>query len=523
MSSRCDKLTVRDVEEIIKNYNEEFPKRPVLEAKILENLILVDNPATTKIKAFRGTIVGFLVEGRWGSGKTWSCYKIFHDLRREGIFVTYIPLRSYARQLEEISITSMTKVNGKPYLIATAIAEALIKPSSLSARVKGVLTNAPDVQGINIDQELTRILEEYSSILQEVGSIHIVLLDEIEDVIEHSDDLDILITCWSKLRELRDVNGIYRLTIGVFAVPIEEHPAYGVLRINRISEYINAKLKEMPYVKALFHYVDLDKPIITKQVLRGFVERSVTTLNNILGCNVDLKSIKGIDQAVNLITNSLALTRYGKDILKTAIAKAYIESTRMGISDLLEFVKRELAKGYGFSDENLVVEIFVKRRFSKIRRVLPEEEALRGLRESLVKPVLERLRTEGYIKTYYEAGQRTERGFSSLIYNVVLERRGRLEVVRLIFWLRVTPIAGRSLNKVSRYFGDSKIVLVSIEGLSHGPLPNNVVYALNLPGPVMYYILSGKTITADLSLSLENVLEGYKMRLKGELLSILGL
>jgi hypothetical protein len=107
-TSTCTNITVKDVEELIKLHNEELPKNPQANK---DELILVDNPVTLRIKLNKGTIVGMLVEGKWGSGKTYSCYKLFHDLKGTTL-VTYVPMRFYAKYYEKEGVPPPTKING---------------------------------------------------------------------------------------------------------------------------------------------------------------------------------------------------------------------------------------------------------------------------------------------------------------------------------------------------------------------------------------------------------------------------
>jgi len=521
VASTCTNITVEDVEKLIKLHNEELPKNVQANK---DELILVDNPITLKIKLSKGTIVGMLVEGRWGSGKTYSCYKIFHDLK-DTTLVTYVPMRSYAKYYEKEGVLPPTKINGVSSISASAIAEALVRASTLAKNVEGVLTNAMDVQSISVEQELVEVLREYSTYLAETGKEHLVLIDEIEDGIKSPADADALSICWSALRDIRDVKGHHRITVAVFAVPLTRHQAQGIIRGERLRDYIIKKLELSPHVRTLLHYGDLDNLNITRQILRGLLERSIEVVNKKLGCAVDVNKLRDVDQAIDLILDSLALARYGKDILRQAIARAYIEALQTGSSSLLEHVKEAFAMYYGVSDKNLAVDVIVRGQISKLESLFPKKNIIEGFKENLCESVLRELQVRGRIKTYYEVGSRTESGFLSTTYNIIMEKSGKkgleTHTLKLTFWLRTSPINKKTLSKVDKYYGDSKIVLIYAENVKHEVIPSNVIYALSLPNPILYYALSGKAVSVDLAASLEEILKDYISKLREGLLSVL--
>jgi len=500
MSAR-PQLTAEEVEKIIKRHNEELPKDPNANP---DDLILGDNEVSTTVRLHLGTLTAMVGYGSLGSGKTWTCYKVFHDLKRKAR-VTYVPLRSY-RESGRAKLTLNSR--GVASLVATAIAEALVKPRSLSTEVPGALTNvSADIDDFRVDRKLEEVLEDYVKVLREKQEYHVVLLDEFDKGIESIDDIEALVDYIVASRHLLDKYGVVRVTLVALMAPVpssglratyENKPAYEVFSEVFKSRYPSELIE--PYMALVSTGVNLNQFRNVASMLRDFAKKSVDIVKKNLGININIRDVD-VDKAVRLLAGLWPSMRWGKDILVKALAEAIASGFQ---ASLLEYVERSLKDVLGLSSPTDVKKIFVEDRWGYVG-----EYSTQIAREFAERVLKEACKTLGC--TVQPSSERREPGFISVSERVwKIDRRG--EISRdIVFWFRLSDITDpKTIGKAQKIFGDSYIVIVAPEGTKINVAPRKMLGVIRLPRPLFYYVLTAEVKYFD------NRFEDYCRKLIGE-------
>jgi hypothetical protein len=110
-------------------------------------------------------------------------------------------------------------------------------------------------------------------------------------------------------------------------------------------------------------------------------------------------------------------------------------------------------------------------------------------------------------------GERRDRGFLSLTYNVALttsSKKGEAGVVEkpIVFWLRYTSITEETVRKANKVFYRSNVVILSAEkiryhpGLTSPTLPKefNIIDIAYMPHDVLFFLIVGSDKINDLKL-----------------------
>lgn len=486
-------LTIYDIINFINKRNVEEPKNPAAKPN---DLILVDNRVTLTVKNHLGNLIAVVAEGSWGSGKTWSGLKLYHDLKNI-VKITYVPVRYSSGVIKPI-----TKVNGVNSHIATVISMALCKPETLARQVKEVITNAQDT-GINIDRELDEVMNDCYLILKENDQRHLVILDEFEEGIKGYEDIEALIKSLIILRNLYDRYGSMRITMLMLILPLSVGSrVYDLVRDTSIVSYIKSRLSrpdnpEGRYVLDKVVFINLDDNVEdTKDMLKEIANITVRLVNSVFKNQLrNIARIKGVEDAVNYIVKMAKWIRFGRDLLVNSLARAIIDSANTGQEvNLYDYVLSTLYTDLGLSSPNDLEDILIKGKFNNID--------FDSIRKTLYE-VINELRGD-LIDDYSELEFREERGFTSL--TLLLKKRVEVKkgVVKdidipLTFWLRFTNIKRGSISKANKIFKDKYIIILSPEGCRHSQLTSvNLQFKLQkiiyLPRELMYYLVAGSKI-----------------------------
>lgn len=478
-------VTMKDIEELIDRHNRELPKDPNAP---VDELIIGDNEVSKTVRMHIGTLAAVVGYGSYGSGKTWTCYRIFHDLK-DRVFVTYVPLRYYKIRGERLTRNS----DGMISLVATAIAEALVKPQSLRSRIPEVLTNAPDIQNFRIDREIEKVLEDYDSFLRKRGKegrrpYHVVLLDEVDEGIESFADLVSLKDYIVTSRRIFDRYGSLRTMLVTLMAPV---PSSGIAARTERGEIkpVHRLVEEMffvpePYKTLALLNVNLNERSNLMSMLRGFVAKSLELVQKKLGLTV---SIREVDDALELLARTWPSIRWCKDVLTKALA---ISITRGFQSSLLDSVREALGEALDL-DPPIVDKVLTEGRWSYV-----------GYSLERVKDFVERLLRDACASTGPESrgecyDERAEPGFTSILCRVSkLDKRRGIVSRELAFWLRLSDvISDRTIAKAKRVFSNKYVIPIVPENIRLMLLPDNSLKVIRLPSPLVYYLLaSGRAL-----------------------------
>jgi hypothetical protein len=492
-------VTTKNIEDFINFHNKELPKDP--NAPVNE-LIIGDNEVSKTVRAHIGTLATVVGYGGYGSGKTWTCYKIFHDLKNE-VFVTYVPLRYYKEQGRRLTKNS----EGVDSLVATAIAEALVRPQSLRLRIPEVLTNAPDLQGISIDRKIEEVLKDYDVFLRKKGGeekklYHVVLLDEVDEGIESVADLVSLKDYVVTSRRIFDKHGSLRTMLVTLMAPVPS-PSIGartergeIKPIHRLVE--EAFFVPEPFKALALLNVNLNERGNLMSMLRGFVVKSLELVNKKFGLTI---SIKDLDDALELLARTWPSIRWCRDVLTKALAKSI---TRGPQSSLLDNVCESLGEALDLDPLN-VDKILTEGKWSYVGYSL---EGVKDFVERLLKDACAFAGPEYRGECY---GERTEPGFISILCRVSkLDKRKGVISKELAFWLRLSDVANnKTIAKAKRIFGNKYVVPIVPENIRLMLLPDNTLKIIKLPSPLVYYLLASER-------ALDAEFKGYCMNVLAE-------
>jgi hypothetical protein len=471
------------IKDFIDFHNKELPKDPNAP---VDELIIGDNEVSKTVEAHIGTLAAVVGYGSYGSGKTWTCYKIFHDLKNK-VFVTYVPLRYYKGQGQGLTKNSQ----GADSLVATAIAEALVRPQSLSSRIPQVLTNALDLQSISINRKIEEVLEDYDGFLREKRLHHVVLLDEVDEGIKTVADVVSLKDYILTSRRIFDKHGDLRIMLVTLMAPVPS-PSIGARTERGEIKPIHRLVEEAFFVPepfkalALFN-VNLNEHGNLMSMLRGFIDKSRDLVEKKFGLTV---SIKDSDDALELLARAWPSIRWCRDVLTEALAKSI---TRGPQSSLLDSVCESLGRALDLDPLN-VDKVLTEGKWSYVGYSL---ERVKDFVEELLKNACAFAGPEYHGECY---GERTEPGFISILCKVSkLEKRKGVVGKELAFWLRLSDVAdNKTIAKAKRIFGDKYVVLIAPKNIKLMLLPDNTLKVIKLPSPLVYYLLaSGRALNAE--------------------------
>lgn len=479
-----------EIRNLIDHLNVTAPRNVTAEP---EDLILVDNRVSKTIKSHYGNLTVVVVEGSWGTGKTSTALKVFHDLKKHA-YVTYASAREVMKRARMVP---KTKVMGQPSLLATLIATLLVQPQQLLRErelEQYVLTNAPSVN-LSIDCELSELLETYSENLIREKRKHVILIDELEVVIKDEADLNAIAVCMITLRRLFD-RGHANITIAFLVPPLRTGRAYELVKKARLADAIRDRVRsvlqtssqvdfetEARYVFNKVLFGNLEEPSILREVYKNFVEKAVQTLNKEYKIQIAITS--DVDVAIDLLAQIARYVRFGRDILVDAIAKSVSEN-----KSLKDSIMETLRENFGYKDP---IKVLRDGKFGNI------EIDINFFSKVVEEYVLKKLKDEGTISSYTKLEERRVRGFESVTYMIICHRGAKKtpEKLAVSFWIRPSDLSDRSVASIKRYFGNKKTVLITTLNAKHGALAfsqADLVDIIRLPNEIMFYLIAPDNI-----------------------------
>lgn len=480
-----------EIYNLINKYNSEEPKNPYANS---EELILVDNDVTITAKAHVGNLLGIIAEGYWGSGKTWTGLKIYHEYKnKKDMIVTYVPVRNYR------DVKPDTKVKGKISKVATIIAMAFAKPGTLLKDAKGALSNGSDTD-IKIDEELGIVLENYYKKLLEEDKGHIIILDEFENSIETQNDPDALVELLERLRMLYDKYGVKRMMVIILSAPIPPGSSvYSLMQSRSLKSYIESKFKKGEeeergrYVLDKIVFVQLDDINNVKNVLSKLVKKAIDVIKT--KTNADVK-LENIEEAVEYVVKVSRFVRFGSDILLHSLAEAIADSINKNtIVKLNDYIRSRLYQYLGIPEELNLDKILIEGRMSDIDI---DFNHIKSVLNSLLEELRKRYQE---IISIYEIERRHERGFISISFMLKkkVDKKGTLKDLSVTFWLRFANLTNNSIHKANKVFNGRNVIMLTVEDSKHGILTSasltfNLITIKHLPAELFYYLIAGGRI-----------------------------
>jgi len=502
------------MENIIDYHNKELPKNPNAN---VNDLLLAANSVSKAVETHLGTLTVVIGYGSYGTGKTWTSYKIFHDLKNKA-YVTYVPIRVY-KNVVGSGNKCVKNSNGEVSLVATIVAEALVKPKSLRQTVSEVLTNAPDLQGINIcGRTIEEVISDYHvQLIKSVESYpyHVILLDEFDAGVEALADIDTVVDAAQTLRNMIDKYGRSRVAIVVLMPPVSSRslgrewadvPIYKVV-IDRLRSRAITALG--PYEAVALLGLDLGAPQNVRTMLIEFIKKSIEIINKRLGTNI---SVSGVEEATDILVKIWPTIRWCRDVAVKGLAKAVAEALNRNMTqaNILNYIHDVIKDLLALDDISYVEKIFIEKAWGSMFKNIEMDrlDKLKWFCEEILKAACPDCE-------FYKYSHREERGFASLFYRIQRvvrkERKHEVEIksVDIAFWFRLSDITDESISKAKKVFAKVSYVVPII--------PNNIkiespiermIAPITLTPIEMYYLLTAtsKAIDGKLQQYLEGVL-----------------
>jgi hypothetical protein len=508
------RLNPEVIEEIIDYHNKELPKDP--NARI-DDLLLVSNSISKAVGTHLGTLTVVIGYGSYGTGKTWTSYKIFHELKNRA-YVTYIPIRVYKNVIGS-SNKCVKNSKGEVSLVGTIIAEALVKPASLKQTVGEVLTNAPDLQGIVIcGRTIEEVISDYHAYLvksMESYPYHVILLDEFDAGIETLADIEAIVDAVQILRSMIDRYGRSRVAIVALMAPIPSQslgrewadvPIYRVV-IDRLKSRVITT--SGPYEAVALLGLDLGTQQSARTMLIEFIKKAVEIINKKLGTHI---SVSETEEAVDILVRIWPTMRWCRDVAVKGLAKAISEALNNGITqaNILNYIYDAIKDLLALEHISDVEKVFTKKAWGSMFKNIEIDrlDRLKGFCEEILKVACPDCE-------FYKYSHREERGFVSLFYRIqrVVKKEKKHEVeiksADVAFWLRLSDITDKSISKATKIFAKVNYVVPIIPSNIKIESPiEKMITPITLTPIEMYYLLAAtsKAIDAKLQEHLEGVL-----------------
>jgi hypothetical protein len=509
-----------DIRQLIEKYNKEEPKNPDADP---ETLILAESPFTYSVELHLGNITMAVLEGGWGTGKTSSALLLFHKLKRRTphLYVSYIPCREAMKIVEpEVRV----KVNGtySPSYLATLIVLSLIKPLSLASGFNKLpgseyvfMTTLKKDLDLSVDimnEDALTLIEKIAGYYASKGMKHVLLLDELERCLVSQEDVFLLGKLPETLRGLSDRHGSSPIVMILFA--IDQIPADTAITqyVGRsIGTYITSTIRRNLGSGASYvlDKMIMDKAKLTESLLHEIVKKSVMMVAKHRNVEPDLLEPTEVGPVLRELTSMTYHIRFSSDLLilslASSFAKALREKSRQNLREHFDNIISRIISGI---DPDVVRRALVRGDFTIIEDIVGRDVVLYNL-SRYIGEVMREVGGEMGARPLL-VGERRDRGFLSLTYNVALttpSRRGEAEVVvkPLVFWLRYTSITEETVRKANKVFYRSNVVILSAEKIRHHlgltlPREFNIIDIAYIPHDVLFFLVVGSDRINDLKL-----------------------
>jgi len=509
-----------EIRQLIEKYNKEEPKKPDADPELL---ILAESPFTYSVELHLGNITMAVLEGGWGTGKTSSALLLFHKLKRRlpHPHVSYIPCRE-AMKIVEPKVR--VKVNGtpSPSYLATLIVLSLIRPLSLSSGFNKLpgseyvfMTTLEEDLDLNADimnEDVLTLIEKIADYYASKGMKHVLLLDELERCLVSQEDAILLGKLPETLRGFSDRYGSSPIVMILFAIdPIPaDMPATQYVG-RSIGTYITSTIRRNlgPGAGYVLDKMIMDKAKLTESLLYEIVEKSVMVVAKHYNVEPDLLKPTEVGPVLRELTSMTYHIRFSSDLLilslASSFAKALREKSGQNLREHFDKVISKIVSGIG---PHVVRRALVRGDFTIIEDIVGRDVVLHNL-SRYIGEVMKEVGREMGVRPLL-VGERRDRGFLSLTYNVALtmsSKKGEAEVVEkpLVFWLRYTSITEETVRKANKIFYRSNVVILSAEKIRHHPglaLPRefNIIDIAYVPHDVIFFLVTGSDRINDLKL-----------------------
>ncbi|MFZ8794511.1 MAG: hypothetical protein ACO2O2_11600 [Acidilobaceae archaeon] len=509
-----------DIRQLIEKYNKEEPKNPDADP---ETLILAESPFTYSVELHLGNITMAVLEGGWGTGKTSSALLLFHKLKRRTphLYVSYIPCREAMKIVEpEVRV----KVNGtsSPSYLATLIVLSLIKPLSLASgfnKLSGpeyvFMTTLKKDLDLSVDimnEDALTLIEKIAGYYASKGMKHVLLLDELERCLVSQEDVFLLGKLPETLRGLSDRHGSSPIVMILFA--IDQIPADTAITqyVGRsIGTYITSTIRRNlgPGASYVLDKMIMDKAKLTESLLHEIVKKSVMMVAKHRNVEPDLLEPTEVGPVLRELTSMTYHIRFSSDLLILSLASSFVKALReKSRQNLREHFDNIISRIISGIDPDVVRRALVRGDFTIIEDIVGRDVILYNL-SRYIGEVMREVGGEMGARPLL-VGERRDRGFLSLTYNVALttpSRRGEVEVVvkPLVFWLRYTSITEETVRKANKVFYRSNVVILSAEKIRHHlgltlPREFNIIDIAYIPHDVLFFLVVGSDRINDLKL-----------------------
>jgi hypothetical protein len=419
------------------------------------------------------------------------------------------------------------KVNGtpSPSYLATLIVLSLIRPLSLSSgfsKLSGpeyvFMTTFEEDLELNLDimnEDVLTLIEKIADYYASKGMRHILLLDELERCLLSQEDVILLGKLPETLRGLSDRHGRSPIVMILFAIdPIPADMPVTQYVGRSIGTYITSTIRRNlgPGAGYVLDKMIMDKAKLTKRLLYEIVEKSVMVVAKHYGVEPDLLKPTDFDEVLGELTSITYHIRFSSDLLilslASSFAKALKERSRQNLKEHFDKVISKIVSDIG---PDVVRRALVRGDFTIIEDIVGRDVVLHNL-SRYIGEVMKEVGREMGVRPLL-VGERRDRGFLSLTYNVALtmsSKKGEAEVVEkpLVFWLRYTSITEETVRKANKIFYRSNVVILSAEKIRHHPgltSPTlsrefNIIDIAYMPHDVLFFLVMGSDRINDLKL-----------------------
>jgi hypothetical protein len=253
----------------------------------------------------------------------------------------------------------------------------------------------------------------------------------------------------------------------------------------------------------------MDKAKLTESLLHEIVKKSVMMVAKHRNVEPDLLEPTEVGPVLRELTSMTYHIRFSSDLLILSLASSFVKALReKSRQNLREHFDNIISRIISGIDPDVVRRALVRGDFTIIEDIVGRDVVLYNL-SRYIGEVMREVGGEMGARPLL-VGERRDRGFLSLTYNVALttpSRRGEVEVVvkPLVFWLRYTSITEETVRKANKVFYRSNVVILSAEKIRHHlgltlPREFNIIDIAYIPHDVLFFLVVGSDRINDLKL-----------------------